>query len=316
MAVVLWSTDELRGLVKWSDDVYERAKKLGKEAGRKFYDGLMTIMGFKGSTETAVKFLEIQYNAAMPIAVLDERNLWNANHEFIKRLIAQVDPHSRIDKILKEGKEDPSKFVGRKRLYLPGAWGEIASFYILNVPIPRIVNIIYMIHLSTFIDTFTTATIPEIYTGSEDFLKLVENISTKKGAIEFLTRLLRRRYIPEDLYAIGIEAVQRRRELTFTSLRDVLAEHEAKAYFAELITAGLYGIVEKLHDIVERQENGYVRREELSRLVGEIYSVIKGIEEIKEQYSNVLVKLNKLLTTSGRRIRVEKVRQIIEELSG
>lgn len=33
MAVVLWSTDELRGLVKWSDDVYERAKKLGKEAG-------------------------------------------------------------------------------------------------------------------------------------------------------------------------------------------------------------------------------------------------------------------------------------------
>ncbi len=316
MSLVFWSTDELRGLVRLSDEVYERAKKLGEEAGRKFYDGLMTVMGFKGSTETAVKFVEIQFNAAMPIAILDERNLWNANHDFIGRIIRQIDPSSPIDKLLKTGKEDPSKFVGKNRLYLPGAWGEIASFYILNVPIPSVINIIYIIHLATYVTTFTTATIPEIYTGSEEFLKLVEGITTKKGAIEFLTRLLRRRYIPEDVYADALEAVQRRRELGFKSLRDVLEEHEAKSYTALMITRGIYGVITQLQDIVEKSREGYVDRRYISNIVGEIYSLIKSLEDTIKEYESVLGKLNKLLTSSGEKINIDKVRQLIEEISG
>ncbi len=316
MSLVFWSTDELRGLVRLSDEVYERAKKLGEEAGRKFYDGLMTVMGFKGSTETAVKFVEIQFNAAMPIAILDERNLWNANHDFIGRIIRQIDPSSPIDKLLKTGKEDPSKFVGKNRLYLPGAWGEIASFYILNVPIPSVINIIYIIHLATYVTTFTTATIPEIYTGSEEFLKLVEGITTKKGAIEFLTRLLRRRYIPEDVYADALEAVQRRRELGFKSLRDVLEEHEAKSYTALMITRGIYGVITQLQDIVEKSREGYVDRRYISNIVGEIYSLIKSLEDTIKEYESVLDKLNKLLTSSGEKINIDKVRQLIEEISG
>ncbi len=316
MSLVFWSTDELRGLVRLSDEVYERAKKIGEEAGRKFYDGLMTVMGFKGSTETAVKFIEIQFNAAMPIAILDERNLWNANHDFIGKIIQQIDPSSPIDKLLKTGKEDPSKFVGKNRLYLPGAWGEIASFYILNVPIPSVINIVYIIHLATYVTTFTTATIPEIYTGSEDFLKLVEGITTKKGAIEFLTRLLRRRYIPEDVYADALEAVQRRRELGFKSLRDVLEEHEAKSYTALMITRGIYGVITQLQDIVEKSKEGYVDRRYISNIVGELYSLIKSLEATIKEYESVLGKLNKLLTSSGERINIDKIRQLIEEISG
>ncbi len=313
---MFWSTDELKKLVELSDEVYERAKKLGEEAGRKFYDGLMSVMSFKGSTETAVKFVEIQSSSAMPIAVLDERNLWNANHEFIEKIIKQIDSSSPIEKLLKKGKDDPSKFVGKSRLYLPGAWGEIASFYILNVPLPSVINIIYIIHLATYVTAFTTATIPEIYTGSEEFLRLVEGINTKRGAIEFLTRLLRRRYIPEDLYADALEAVQRRRELGFRSLRDVLEEHEAKSYTALMITRGVYGIITQLQDIAEMSKDGYVERKQIANIVGELYSLIKSLEESISQYNEILMKLNKLLITSGERINVEKVKQIIEEISG
>ncbi len=315
MSLLLWSIDELRKMVSLSDEVYERAKKLGDEAGRKFYDGLMTVMSFKGSTETAIKYLEIQYASAMPVAVLDERNLWNINTEFTSSILKYIDPYIPLEKILKEGKEDTSKFVGKKRLYLPGAWGEIASFYILNEPLPKMVNLLYIFHLAAYVTTFTTATIPEIYTGSEEFLKLISGIDTRDGAIAFLTRLLRRRYIPEDLYTAALDAVQRRRELSFNNLREVLGEHEARAYIAEIIVQGMHGIIVKLQDIIEKNKGGVIPRSMISSLVGDLYSVVKGIEEIKNEYVNVLEKLNQVLNTSGKTINVDKIRRIIEEIT-
>ena len=74
MPVLIWSTEELRKFVKLSDDVYEKAKKLEQEHGKKIYEGLMMALDLKGSSEAAVKYLDIQYKAAMPIAVLDEHD--------------------------------------------------------------------------------------------------------------------------------------------------------------------------------------------------------------------------------------------------
>ncbi len=315
MSLVLWSIDELRKIVSLSDEVYNRAKKLGEEAGRKFYDGLMTVMSFKGSTETAIKYIEIQYNAAMPIAVLDERNLWNINTEFTAGLLRYVDPSIKIENIIREGKEDVSKFVGKKRLYLPGAWGEIASFYIMNEPIPKMVNLIYLFHLAAYVTTFTTATIPEIYTGSEDFLKLVSSVDKRDGAISFLTRLLRRRYIPEDQYAIAIEAIQRRRELGFSNLREVLGEHEARAYIADIIVKGIHGIVVRLQDMIEKYRSSEIPRSAVAALAGDLYSVIRGLDEIRSEYQDVLEKLNQILHSSGITIDPDKIRRVIEEIT-
>jgi hypothetical protein len=316
LSLVLWNIDELRSMVKLSDEVYERAHKIGNEAGKKFYEGLISVLSLKGSTEAAIKYIEIQHTAAMPIAVLDEKNLWNINSDFLKKLLKQIDPTSQVEKIIKKGKEDPSKFIGTERLILPGAWGEIIAFYILNEPTPTMINIVYLIHLSTYVTTFTTVTIPEVYTASEDFLKLIEKIGTKNGAIEFLTRLLRRRYIPEDVYASALEAVKNRRELGFTSLRNVLEEHEAKAYVAERITMGTYGIIAKLQDIIDKSRGDYVDRGEIARVVGEVYSIVRSLEELKKEYSNILEKLNGILLESGSQIRIDRIRRVVEEISG
>ncbi len=316
MSLMLWSIDELRKYVSLSEEVYERAKKIGGEAGRRFYDGLMIALDLRGSVEAAIKYVDIQYRAAMPIAILDEKNLWNINYEFLEKILRQIDASIPFKNIVREGKSDPSKFVGSKRLSLRGAWGEIIAFYILNEPLPKLSNILYLLHLAAYVTTFTTATIPEIYTGSEEFLELIEKVNTKKGAIDFLTRLLRRRYIPEDLYSDALEAVDRRRELTFESLRDVLEEHEARAYLAETLVKGIHGIILRLQDLVEKSGNRPIPRENLSVIVGEVSSFIKGLERTLEEYRSIVEKLNNLLIRSGRTINPDKIRALIEELRG
>ena len=65
---------EARKTANRIDDVYEKAKKLEQEHGKKIYEGLMMALDLKGSSEAAVKYLDIQYKAAMPIAVLDEHD--------------------------------------------------------------------------------------------------------------------------------------------------------------------------------------------------------------------------------------------------
>ncbi len=315
MPVLIWSTEELRKFVKLSDDVYEKAKKLEQEHGKKIYEGLMMALDLKGSSEAAVKYLDIQYKAAMPIAVLDEHDTWNINKELLEFLLRNIDASAPVEKIFREAEPDPSKYVGKYRLKLGGAWGEIIAFYILNEPVPKMTNVLYLLHMATYVTTFSTVTIPEIYTGSEEFLKLISSVDTKRGALEFLTRLLRRRYIPEDLYAEALEAVNKRHELTFASLRDELERHESRTLMAEYLMSGVSAIVVKLQEIVEKYGNNPVPRENIAAIVGDVYTITRGLEKALEEYRNVLNKLNDLLTTSGKSINPDKIKQVIEELS-
>ncbi len=314
MPVMVLSIEDIRKMVKLSDDVYEKAKKLEEQAGKKIYEGLMATMDLKGSSEAAVKYIDIQYKAAMPIVVLDEHDTWNINKEFLEYIMRTIDPSIPIDKITRESEPDPSKHVGKYRLRLGGAWGEIISFYILNEPVPKITNILYLIHIAAYITSFSTVTIPEIYTGSEEFLKLISNVDTKRGMLEFLTRLLRRRYISEDLYTEAIEAVNRRHELTFTSLREELEKYESRSLMAEYITRGSSAIVIKLQELLEKYGDKYVPREEVASIVGEVYTITRGLEIALEEYRTMLTKLNDLLTTSGKQINPDKVKKVIEEL--
>ena len=315
MPLLVWNTEELRKFVKLSDEIYEKAKKLEQEHGKKIYEGLMATLDLKGSSEAASKYLDIQYRAAMPIAFLDEHDTWNVNKELLEFLIRNIDASAPVEKIFREAEPDPSKFVGRYRLKLGGAWGEIIAFYVLNEPVPKMTNILYLLHMATYITTFSTVTIPEIYTGSEEFLKLISGVDTKRGALEFLTRLLRRRYIPEDLYAEALEAVNKRHELTFSSLREELERHESRTLMAEYLMQGISAIITKLQEMLEKYGNNPVPRENVSAIVGDIYTLTRGLEKALEEYRTALNKLNDLLTTSGRTINPEKIKQVIEELS-
>ncbi|OYT40786.1 MAG: hypothetical protein B6U89_01005 [Desulfurococcales archaeon ex4484_58] len=314
MPVIAWNIEEIRKLVTLSEEIYEKAKKLEEHHGKKLYDGLMITMDLKGSSEAAIKYLDLQHQAAMPIVVLDEHDTWNVNKEFLEQLMRTIDPSIPFEKIIKETEPDPSKFVGRYRLRLGGAWGEIIGFYILNEPVPKIVNILYILQMAAYVTSFSTVTIPEIYTGSEEFLKLIASIDSKRGALEFLTRLLRRRYISEDLYAEAIEAVNRRHELTFTSLREEMEKYESRALMAEYITRGVTAIILKLQELLEKSGNQPVPREHVASIVGEVYTITRGLEIALEEYRKTLTKLNDLLTTSGKMISPEKIRKVIEEL--
>lgn len=315
MPILIWNVEELSKFVKLSESVYEKAKKLEQEHGKKIYEGLMATLDLRGSSEAATKYLDIQYRAAMPIVVLDEHDTWNINRELLEYLIRNIDASASVEKILREVEPDPSKHVGKHRLKLGGAWGEIIAFYILNEPVPKMTNILYLLHMAIYITSFSTVTIPEIYTGSEEFLKLISEVDTKRGALEFLTRLLRRRYIPEDLYAEALEAVNKRHELTFSSLRDELERHESRKLMAEYLMSGVSAIVLKLQEILEKQGNTPVPRESIASIVGDVYTITRGLEKALEEYRNVLNKLNDLLTTSGRTINPEKIKRVIEELS-
>jgi len=267
------------------------------------------------SSGVAVKYLEIQRASAIPIAVLDEKNTWNVNKPLLEVLIKGIDPRAPTERIVREVEPDIAKFSGRIRLKLGGAWGDIIAFYILNDPLPRITNVIYILHMATYITSFTTATLPEIYTGSEEFLKLIKGVDTKDGAIEFLTRLLRRRYIPESSYAEALEAVSKRRDLTFSSLRDELERLESRVVMADYFVRGIPGVIARLQDIVNKYGANLIPREEVASLVGDIYTLTRGLEKALEEYRAVLAKLNDLLTTSGKTIHPEKVKKVIEDIA-
>ncbi len=314
-AAGLWTREELRKFIAMSEETYERAQALSKEYGKKIYEGLMTVLSFKGASEAAVKYLDMQYGTGMPIAVLDKNNLWNINTDFLERIIRFIDPGADYSVIIREAQPDQNKFVGRIRLYLPGAWGEISAFYILNHPTPRMKIILYILHLAIYVKTFLTATIAEVYTGSEEFLKLIDGIDTKQGAIEFMTRLMRRRYIPEDMYAKSLEAIERRRELPFSNLKDVLEDEEARVYIAEALLEGVQGILMRIHKMVEESGGKPVPREKVSALVGELYSILHGLERMERDYRKVLDKLNDILNRSGREVNPEKLRRLLEEIT-
>jgi hypothetical protein len=315
MPVIIWSVDDLRKFVELSDQVYGKAKKLEEGHGKKIYEGLMSTLDLKGSSDAAAKYLEVQYRAAMPLAVLDEHDTWNINKELLEYLIRTIDASAPVEKIFRESEPDPSKFVGRYRLKLSGAWGEIIAFYILNEPTPKMVNVLYLLHMATYVTTFSTVTIPEIYTGSEEFLKLISSVDTKRGALEFLTRLLRRRYIPEDVYTEALEAVNKRHDLPFSSLRDELERRESRALMAEYLMNGITAIVVRLQEILEKHGNNPVPREDIASIVGDLYTLTRGLEKALEEYKSVLNKLNDLLTTSGKNVNPDKIKQVIEELS-
>ncbi len=314
-AIGLWTRDELRKFIAMAEETYEKAQVLSKEVGKKLYEGLMAAMSFKGASEAAVKYLDMQYATGMPIAVLDKNNLWFINTDFLERILRFIEPGSDYTAIVRETQPDPNKYLGRVRLYLPGAWGEIAAFYILNHPTPRMKIILYIFHLATHVKTFLTATIAEVYTGSEEFLKLIDGIDTKQGAIEFMTRLMRRRYIPEDMYAKSLDAIERRRELPFSNLRDVLEDEEARLYIAEALLEGVQGVLMKIHKMIEESGGKPVPREKVSALVGELYSILHGLERMENDYRKILDKLNIVLNRSGREVNPEKLRKILEEIT-
>jgi len=315
MSFIVWSVDEIRKMVELSDIVYDRAKKLETQVGKKLYEGLMATLDLKGSSEAAVKFIELQHMYSMPIAVLDDNDTWNVNREFVEHLLRSIDPNIDLSKVIREAEPDQSKHIGRTRFRLGGAWGEIISFYILNEPLPKITIILYLIHIASYITTFTTVTIPEIYTGSEEFLKLIGGADTKRGMLEFLTRLLRRRYISEDQYTSAIEAVNKRHELPYESLKEELERYESRAVMAEYISKGISAIIVKLQEILDKYGDKPIPREEVASVVGEVYTITRGLEIALDEYRNMLTKLNDLLTTSGRTISSEKVRRIMEELT-
>ncbi|MEM1662121.1 MAG: hypothetical protein QXP72_00090 [Desulfurococcaceae archaeon] len=307
--------ETLLELVKLSDEVYARAKSMENQYGKKIYEGLMLTLDFRGSSEAAVKFIEIQRLSSIPLVYIDNDNTWCINREVAVGLLKQVDPRAPIEKIFRETQSEPSKYAGKYRLKLGGAWGEIASFYILNEPLPKITNIVYLLHMATYITSFTTVTIPEIYTGSEEFLKLVSGIDKKNGAIEFLTKLMRKRYIPEDQYTSALEAVNKRNDLPFTTFRDILEKYEARMVLSEHLTKGVSGIIEKLNEITSKYGDKPIPREEVSLIVGELYSVVRGLKEVLEEFNKALRVLNDLMTTSGKTISPAKLRSIVEELS-
>lgn len=311
----VFKLEKLLELVKLSDEVYVRAKSMENQFGRKIYEGLMLTLDFRGSSEAAVKFIEIQRLASVPLVYLDGDNTWCVNRDVVIELVKSVDPRSPVERILRETQSEPSKYAGRYRFKLGGAWGEIAGFYILNEPIPKITNLVYIFHMATYITSFTTVTIPEIYTGSEEFLKLVSGVDRKEGAVEFLTKLMRKRYIPEDQYTAALEAVNKRNDLPFTTLRDILEKYEARVVLSEHLTKGISGIVEKLSEIANRYVDKPVPRDEVAAIVGELYSVARGLEEALDEFNKALRILNDLMTTSGKTITPAKLRSIIEELS-
>jgi len=315
MSIITWSIDDLRKYIKLSEDVYSRAKKLEEEKGKRIYEGLMSTLDLKGSSEAGGKFLEIQYRAAIPLVVLDENDTWSINKDVLTVLIKTIDGKAPVEKIIRETEPDPSKHAGRVRLKLGGAWGEIIAFYILNDPLPKMVNILYLLHMATYVLTFTTVTIPEIYTGSEEFLKLIEGVDNKRGALEFLTKLLRRRYIPEDQYAEALEAVNHRRELPFMNLREELERYESRVFMAEQLVSGVSGIIARLQEVLQSHRDEPIPREKIASIVGDVFTVTRGLEKALEEYRTILTKLNDLLTTSGKTINPDKVRQVIEELA-
>ncbi|GEM_PF-2345954 len=311
----LWTRDELVKFIELAETTYSTANKLAEVHGKKIYEGLMSVLNLRGSTEAAVKYSMLQWRTGMPIAILSEKSGWEINVDFLSSLLYLVDPRANVDKIIKKGEPDYRRFVGTTRLNIAGGWGEIIAFYILNSPHPRMDTIIYLLHMSIYVDTFLTATISEVYTASEEFLGLIENVHVKKGAIEFLTRLLRRRYIPEDLYSLAIEAVENRRELHFTSIRDLLREEEARLYLAESLLAGRYGVVEKLYNVLERYNGKMIPREEIASVAGEVYSLVSGLERAVKDYRIILDKLNELLVSSGKDIDAEILKKVIEEIA-
>lgn len=307
--------EKLLELVKLSDEVYVRAKSIENQFGRKIYEGLMLTLDFRGSSEAAVKFVEIQRLASIPLVYLDNDNTWCVNRDVVIELLKSIDPRAPVEKILKETQSEPSKYAGKFRFKLGGAWGEIAGFYILNEPIPKITNLIYILHMATYITSFTTVTIPEIYTGSEEFLKLVSGVDKKDGAIEFLTKLMRKRYIPEDQYTAALEAVSKRNDLPFTTLREILEKYEARIVLSEYLTKGISGVIDKLSEIANKYVDKPIPRDEVAALVGELYSIARGLEEALDEFNKALRILNDLMTTSGRTITPVKLRSVIEELS-
>lgn len=309
------NAEKLLELVKLSEDVYLRAKDLEKQYGRKIYEGLMLTVDFKGSSEAAAKMIELQRIYSIPMVYLESDNVWAINKDLVTSLIKYIDPRSPVEKIIKETNPEPTKFVGKVRLKLGGAWGEISSFYILNEPLPKLTNVIYILHIATYVTSFSTVTIPEIYTGSEEFLKLVSNVDKKDGAIEFLTKLMRKRYIPEDLYTAAIEAVNKRNDLTFTSLRDILDRIEARRIVSESFVFGVTGIANKLSELLSKYGDKSVPREDVAVIVGEVYSITRGLKEAYEEFEKALNILNDLMTTSGKQIPPSKLRNVIEQLS-
>ncbi|MEM1741660.1 MAG: hypothetical protein QXW87_01515 [Desulfurococcaceae archaeon] len=314
MSVTIWTIDELRKMVALSDEVYITAKKLEEKHGRKIYEGLMTTLDLKGSSEAASKYLEIQYRSATPLVLIQDET-WYVNKDLLTYILKSIDSASPVNEIIKEGEVNPSKYIGRVRLKLGGAWGEIIAFYILNDPLPKMTNIFYLLHMATYVTTFTTVTIPEIYTGSEEFLKLISNVDDKRGALEFLTRLLRRRYIPEDQYAKALESVNKRHDLTFSNLREELEKREARLIISEYLTQGIPGLIAKLSSIVEQYKDSPIPRESISSIVGEIYIITSSLREVLSEYDKALKVLNDLLTTSGKTITPDRISKIIEELS-
>ncbi len=310
----MWTLEELRKLVELADKTFEKANELAEKHGKKIYEGLMSVLSFKGSSEAAAKFVTIQWRNGVPIAVLTDDNLWVVNKDLVTALIKTIDVNVDLSQIFREAKPDPKRFIGSSRLSIPSGWGEIASFYIMNTPMPKMRVIIYILHFSIYIRTFLTATISEVYTASEDFLNLIDAIDTKKGAIEFLTRLFRRRYIPEDQYALGLDIIERRRELHVENFRDLLEEEEARQYMANLISSGVHGIVLKLQDVIRRYNNKPIPRQEILMIVGELYSIISNLETMLSTYKNILNKLNSVLMTTGERTTSDKIRKVIEDI--
>ncbi len=311
----LWTREELTKLIALTEETYSKANSLAEAVGKKIYEGLMSAMNFRGSIESAIKYLAIQWKSGMPLAVLTEKNLWEINSDFLASIIGMIDPKADVEKIVKRMNPDPRRFVGSIRLNIASGWGEIASFYILNSPHPRMTIIIYLLHMAIYVNTFLTATISEVYTASEDFLNLIDGIDTKRGAVEFLTRLLRRRYIAEDQYSQALEAVENRRELHFASVRELLREEEARLYLAETLLAGKYGLLDRLHSIIEKYNNKPIPREEVAVVVGEIYSIINGLKNMLKDYEFFLSVLNNLLIKSGKDIDTDMLRKAIEDIT-
>jgi len=310
----MWTLEELRRLVELADKTYEKANELAEKYGKKIYEGLMSVLSFRGASEAAAKFITIEWRNGLPIAVLTDDNLWVINRELLTALIKTIDVGADVTPLFRETKPDPNRFAGNVRLSLPGGWGEIASFYIMNAPLPKMRVIIYILHLSIYVRTFLTATISEVYTASEDFLNLIDSIDTKKGAVEFLTRLFRRRYIPEDQYALGLDVIEKRRELHTENFRELLEEEEARQYMAHLISSGVHGIVLRLQDIIRKYNNKPIPRSELLILVGELYAIITNLENMLSTYKTILDKLNNVLMTTGEKTSSEKLRKVIEEI--
>ncbi|MEM1826209.1 MAG: hypothetical protein QXX35_05590, partial [Desulfurococcaceae archaeon] len=281
---------------------YSRIKQYkGKEIADKLLDISYNIIRF----EIEIRLKKLRYDLGKKIIYVTD-----IEDDYLKNLY-----EAENMKIIKEGEVNPSKYIGRVRLKLGGAWGEIIAFYILNDPLPKMTNIFYLLHMATYVTTFTTVTIPEIYTGSEEFLKLISNVDDKRGALEFLTRLLRRRYIPEDQYAKALESVNKRHDLTFSNLREELEKREARLIISEYLTQGIPGLIAKLSSIVEQYKDSPIPRESISSIVGEIYIITSSLREVLSEYDKALKVLNDLLTTSGKTITPDRISKIIEELS-